>query len=399
MTEPIAAEDAVLPGSGTVLPSAPQYLAGDLSPRERERLLQVQLKEQRAAADLKARREKAAADREEEQARFKQREQQKADRDKRRRDKKADKKADRADAVRDATEWIDEHQGHLMLAVLIAVPMLLGWEGMSSFGSHYWGPLGVALPVVSETGMWYFDFSIARARRQAEEAGGKAVVWPRYIGMFFFAALCAGLNFLHGDLGPISGKAKPGFGSGLVYAPVSVSGLVAHQIEILSSRVKVATKKPSRQKVAKVVVIKWPWQVAKEVAGPAGGGGGRSGGGSGAPAGRGSGAANGSNQNSSGGFNLGSQGNGNGGGNNPPGNQDNLARGEKGKLMREFWDQCIREGRIPTAADMNSEAGNERGASLGGNNRRKWIQEPEAKKILEKLENPALAGAGKGQTR
>lgn len=381
ITAPAAEDDSMLPGAGPALPSAPQLQPGDLSAKQREKLLAAQLKEQKAAADLRARREKAAADREAKDARFKQDQEQRDERSRRNRERKADKRSDRADAVQSVTDWIDEHQSHLMLGILIAVPMILGWDGMSEFGAHYWGPLGVALPVVSETGMWYFDFSIMKARKKAAEEGGTAVVWPRYIGMLFFAALCAGLNFLHGDLGPIAGSARTGFGAGMVFAPVSVSGLVAHQIELLSDRVKVAKKKPQRQKVAKVVVVKWPWQVAKEVAAAAPAGGPRSGGPGGAPqscpaapqkpAAGNPGTAPAINGNAA-----------NSAASVPPVNGENLARGDKGKLMRDFWDGCLKEGKIPSAADMNEAAANDRGASLGGNNRRKWIKEPAAQKIL-----------------
>lgn len=130
----------------------------------------------------------------------------------------------------------------LMFAPLILVPGWLGWDAMSGFGGALYGTPGKALPVLSETGMWLFDFAVIRARKRDP----RAVVWHLYAGMAVFAGICAVLNFLHGKAGPIPGSISPGAEAGTVYALVSVSGIVAHQILKLGARTRKAADRGAK---------------------------------------------------------------------------------------------------------------------------------------------------------
>lgn len=378
-------------GTENVLPGAgPALAAGEvpLSERDRARLLRVQLRQQ-----------KDAASREAQQARFEQRQAQRRERagQKReeRRDQREDKREERADrrearseTVRAMSGWLDEHVTDLLIAPLIGMPALLGWDGMSAYGKQYWpGWLGNGLPIISEAGMWLFSIAIAIEKKKHPDA----VVWPLFGAMFAFAGLCAWLNFMHGDQGPLPGSIPPGAGPGLVYAVVAVSGLFAHQVMALRGRAKVAKRKAGGKRQPRVVEIRWPWQVAKDA--PAGGNGAKRPGGN--PGGTVSG-GRGSGSPKPGG--AGPVINGapvNGGAiANPPADDDPV-RGDKKKLMRGFFDAEIREGRIPSAGAMNEAAGNKRSASLGYKNRDMWVKERAARELAEKISGKDGETAGK----
>lgn len=157
-----------------------------------------------------------------------------------RRQHRAEQRATAADARRAARAetrtalgaWVSEHSIDLMFTPVIAVPAWLGWDAMSNFGQALYGGPGGMLPVLSEMAMWIFEFAIVRARKRDPHAA----VWPLYVGMVAFALICASLNFSHGDIGPIPGSIKPGPGAGVVYALISVSGIIAHQIVALGGR-------------------------------------------------------------------------------------------------------------------------------------------------------------------
>lgn len=375
------------PEAGSALPSAPQLLDLEaLSPKERARLLQIEVKKQEEAADRKAKQERFEQRQAQRKATADQRRQERADkRDDRRADRK-DKREDRAEALQSAADWLNDHVTDLLIAPLIAMPAMLGWDGMSTYGKQYWpGWLGNGLPVISEAGMWLFSFAITIERKKNPDA----VVWPLYVALVCFAGLCAWLNFMHGKQGPLPGSIPPGSGAGLVYAVVAVSGLFAHQVMALRGRVKAAKPKRGGKPAHHVVEIRWPWQVAKEA--PAGGNGtGRAGGSPGASR-NGTGGAGPANSN--GGRSAVNGGTGNPGANGSPPAGDEPGRGDKGKLMREFWDRRIAEGTIPSGADLNEAAGNKRDASLGYKNRKEWVQEPTARELAGKISGaPGAAG-------
>lgn len=352
----------------TVPPAAPpQAQEAPMSRRERE-LLRVEIQRERDAARLAA-----------QQARFSQAQAQRQARAEQRREERADKQAARADMLKSLAGWIEKHQTDLLIAPLIVVPAWLGWEAMSGFGAEFWAGSGQALPVISECGMWAFSFAIARERKK----NPNSIVWPFYLAMFVFAGICAGLNAAHGFLGPLPGTIPPGPLPAGVYAVVSVSGLFAHQIMALSGRVKVAKNKAAKNKVARRRAEWWPPKLAKEVAipgGHSGHGGGRPGGQADGRGGKGLALPEGTAPQS--------------GADGASANSGDLARGDKTKRMRDYWDAEISKGRIPSGADLNEAAGNKRSASLGTNNLKKWRAEPEAQKIIA----AQLAESADGET-
>lgn len=203
-------------------------LVGPVAGRQAERL-QAQLvaaevkQKAREAEDERRRKDREAADERQQKllnARDERR-QKLADARDERRGKRRDA---RAEAVSDAGEWVTSHRNGLALVPIVLVPALLSWSAMSDFGIALFAGPGRALPVLSETGMWYFEMRIAEARA----SGGK--VLKLYIGMVFCAAVCGALNFLHGDLGPIPGTIKPGGLTGIAYAVIAVSGIIIHQL-------------------------------------------------------------------------------------------------------------------------------------------------------------------------
>lgn len=385
---PDTAEEAV-PEAGPALPSAPQLLTGDLSPKERARLLRVQVKQQEDAAERKAQQAQFEQRQAQRRERAEQRRQERADKRADKREDRADRRADRAEAVTAVADWLNEHVTDLLIAPLIGMPALLGWDGMSTYGKQYWpGWLGNGLPLISEAGMWLFSFAITIERKKNPDA----VVWPLYMAMGCFAGLCAWLNFMHGKQGPLPGSIPPGAGAGLVYAVVAVSGLFAHQVMALRGRAKVAKKRAGGKRQPRVVEIRWPWQVANGT--PAGGNGSNRGGGN--SGGNGTGARGSGGSNSGGGTPPINDSSANGGGNSGPGNGDELGRGDKKKLMREFWDGKVKEGIIPGAAEMNEAAGNKRNASLGYKNRAAWMEEPAVLELAGKISSASVEPGERG---
>lgn len=146
--------------------------------------------------------------------------------------------------------WVSEHSIDLMFIPVVVVPGWLGWDAMSSFGRALYAGPGGTLPLLSETAMWIFDFAVIRARRK----DATAVVWPLYAGMVVAALICAALNFFHGLTGPIPGRVPPGVAAGLVYALISISGIVFHQIAALGGRKRKAANKPANKRVVGHVV-------------------------------------------------------------------------------------------------------------------------------------------------
>jgi len=147
----------------------------------------------------------------------------------------------RAEARSALRERVSQRSIDLMFAPVIAVPALLGWDAMAGFGHALYGVPGDTLPVLSETAMWIFDFAIVRSRKKDPHAD----VLPLYAGMVAFALVCASLNFMHGLTGPIPGDIPPGPEVGVVYALVSVSGIIAHQIVALGVRKRKGATNPS----------------------------------------------------------------------------------------------------------------------------------------------------------
>jgi hypothetical protein len=135
--------------------------------------------------------------------------------------------AAQARAIRLATlgAWTAGHVTELLFVPVIAVPALLAWTAMASYGAHLYGPWGRALPAFSEGAMWAFAaaVTITRHRHPARP------VWHLRAGTAVFALFGAALNFAHGLTlgGPVTGA---------VMALVSIAGVTAHQLTTAGPR-------------------------------------------------------------------------------------------------------------------------------------------------------------------
>jgi hypothetical protein len=137
--------------------------------------------------------------------------------------RKADARAELARARSARTAWLRDHKMDLLFAPAIVVPGALAWEAMAAYGAATWGPLGIALPLFSETAMWAFDAGVTIRRRRDP---GKPV-WHLQLGIAIFAVYGAALNFLHG-VAPTT--AHRGLAMAVSMALVSVAGVTAHQL-------------------------------------------------------------------------------------------------------------------------------------------------------------------------
>jgi hypothetical protein len=158
---------------------------------------------------------KAKADRE---ARREQRKEQRANEQRKRWKQRRDALRNSSQAQADSLLWL----------AIMGTPMVLAWSSMSAFGVQVYGPLGAALPLLSEGATLHIARSIPRRLRD-----GKPVALLR-IGLVLFAAIQAVLNFAHGSSGMVSvafGQPAPGsVGHGVVMALVSLSGVAVHQM-------------------------------------------------------------------------------------------------------------------------------------------------------------------------
>jgi hypothetical protein len=142
---------------------------------------------------------------------------------------KADARA-RARAARSArlsavTAWLAGHTTDLLLAPVIAVPAVLSWSAMASYGAHLYPAVGYILPAFSEGAMWSFAAATTLSRHRHPERP----VWHLRLGTAVFAGFGAVLNFAHGLTlgGPVAG---------VVMALVSIAGVVAHQLVTVGPR-------------------------------------------------------------------------------------------------------------------------------------------------------------------
>jgi hypothetical protein len=123
-------------------------------------------------------------------------------------------------AVRTAVAaWCAARTVDLLFVPVIGVPALLSWTGMASYGHSEFGPPGLALPALSEGGMWAFAAATTITRRKHPDKP----VWHLRLGTLIFAAYGAALNYLHG-LG------HGGLLTGASMALISVAGVTAHQL-------------------------------------------------------------------------------------------------------------------------------------------------------------------------
>jgi hypothetical protein len=125
----------------------------------------------------------------------------------------------RAAARSAVAAWCAARTVDLLFVPVIGVPALLSWTGMASYGHSEFGPPGLALPALSEGGMWAFAAATTITHRRHPDKP----VWHLRLGTLIFAAYGAALNYLHGlgQGGPLTGASM---------ALISVAGVTAHQL-------------------------------------------------------------------------------------------------------------------------------------------------------------------------
>jgi hypothetical protein len=119
-----------------------------------------------------------------------------------------------------ATAWsaVRSHALDLLFVPVILVPAVLAWSAMADYGVEVFGPVGATLPLFSEAAMWAFAAAVTVGVRRGQPTG-----WLKF-GVWAFAAVAAGLNYMHGQSLP------GGWAYGVVMAVVSVGGVVVHQL-------------------------------------------------------------------------------------------------------------------------------------------------------------------------
>ena len=125
--------------------------------------------------------------------------------------------------------WVQAHTVDLLFLPVVIVPGVLAWTGMAAYGAAQYGPPGLALPALSEGGMWTFAAATTiriredDRKRELEPNAEPRPVWHLRLGTLIFAVYGAALNFLHGlaEGGPVTGATM---------ALVSVAGVTAHQL-------------------------------------------------------------------------------------------------------------------------------------------------------------------------
>ncbi|PXY31685.1 hypothetical protein [Prauserella muralis] len=165
-----------------------------------------------AASARRIREREALAEqaRRDEQARTQQRQAERAERRARRDAKRAALRA-----------WAASHTVDLLIYPAVLVAFAMAGPSMAAYGAEVYGSaLGWLLPGISELLMLAFAVAVLIARR-TDPARPVAMLQA---GVWVFAALSAGLNFLHG--------LDQGWSAGVVMAIVAVSGIVAHQLTL-----------------------------------------------------------------------------------------------------------------------------------------------------------------------
>ncbi|RSN28786.1 hypothetical protein DMC61_19815 [Amycolatopsis sp. WAC 04169] len=174
------------------------------------------------AANAEQRRADKAAERAEEREdrrlEFEQRRAAEAAKQEAREAKRAKRKAGRVRFAKTLVEASRKHALDLLFVPVILVPAILAWSAMAEYGKQIFGAVGVLLPLFSEAAMWAFAAAVTIGVRRGEPTG-----WLK-AGVWVFAAVAAGLNFLHGF------STGHHWDTGVVMAVVSIGGVVVHQL-------------------------------------------------------------------------------------------------------------------------------------------------------------------------
>ncbi|GAB3462484.1 hypothetical protein [Actinophytocola sediminis] len=136
--------------------------------------------------------------------------------------------------------WCGAHVVDLLIYPLAVVSAVMAVPAMAAFGHEVYGTAaGYALPIITELGMWAFAIAVHLVRHRNAQDGGDRPVWALQLGVWSFATVAAGLNFLHGA---VTGPLGAGVTAGVVMAVASVAGVAAHQL---------VTAAPRRSRVAR----------------------------------------------------------------------------------------------------------------------------------------------------
>lgn len=160
---------------------------------------------------------------------------------------KAERRARRAARVESVRRWAAGHVVDVLIYPAVLIAFAMAGPSMAIYGAEVYGsPLGWLLPGISELLMLAFAVAVLIARRREPQ---RPVVMLQ-AGVWVFAALSAGLNFLHG--------LDRGWSSGVVMALVAVSGIAAHQLTLATPPRSAAERAEARiarraaRKVARV---------------------------------------------------------------------------------------------------------------------------------------------------
>lgn len=161
---------------------------------------------------------------------------------------KDQRRANRAARLAALRRWTGEHVVDLLIYPAVLVAFAMAGPSMAAYGREVYGSvLGWLLPGISELLMLAFAVAVLLSRRRDP---ARPVVMLQ-AGVFVFAALSAGLNFLHG--------LERGWSAGVVMAVVAVSGIVAHQLTLATpprSAAERAAARIARREVRKVARIR-----------------------------------------------------------------------------------------------------------------------------------------------
>ncbi|GAA4828286.1 hypothetical protein GCM10025787_03280 [Saccharopolyspora rosea] len=113
--------------------------------------------------------------------------------------------------------WAVAREYGLWLPLIVA-PTAMAWSAQTDQGQRLYGPVGVLLPVLTETAAWVISFEIGRRLKQGVAVGRARVA------MWAVAAATAMLAFLKGVSTSVP--------AGLVMAVVAIAGLAVHQIKV-----------------------------------------------------------------------------------------------------------------------------------------------------------------------
>lgn len=119
--------------------------------------------------------------------------------------------------------WRSKHAVELLIYPLAFVSAVMAIPAMAFYGWDVYGnPTGLALPLISELGVWAFSIAILVSRRRFPDRPTGMLS----AGVVIFGGVAFGLNFAHG--------LHDGLIVGAVMAIVSVAGVVAHQLAVAS---------------------------------------------------------------------------------------------------------------------------------------------------------------------